>query len=325
MTADPPATAHHGPASISFEEFGLSAFTFREDQFPNEIRAGRAPIMATHNHVEAELTLIESGGVVLEFSGDIERLGPPEPVLYWGGIPHRVREVTPGSVFHVVQVPLVDLLSWTNATPMLRLLLDGRFLRESSSRDETSLDCVGFARWTRDLRSADWGLRRAATLEIEARLRRFLTRIATEVGSAAHAPSSIPTRRLVAVTRFVADHFTEPITVEDIAAAVGWHRDHLMASFRRFCGLTLWSYVTRLRLAEAQRLLTTTDLPITRICHQAGFGSTSQMYDVFRRHRDTTPARFRRAALAGNEGAVWAGAPAPTGGPSSEAGARTSR
>ena len=68
--------------------------------------------------------------------------------------------------------------------------------------------------------------------------------------------------------------------------------------FRRFCGITLWTYVTRLRLAEAQRLLATTDLSVLEVCHQAGFGSTSQMYDVFRRHRGVTPARYRGVALA---------------------------
>jgi AraC-like DNA-binding protein len=284
---------------IAFDEFGLSAFTFRQDCFPGEARAGRVPIMPTHNHPEVELTLVESGRIVVEFSGVAEELRPREPALYWGGVPHRARDIAHGSVYHVVQVPLVDLLSWSNATPKLRLLLDGCFMRDSVDGKETAVDCFVFRRWSRDLRSPDWELRRAAALEIEARIRRFVARIAPQVDPTTPGSSSVPTSRLVAVTRFVVAHFTEPISVDDVAAAVGWHRDHLMASFRRHCGLTVWSYVTRLRLAEAQRLLTTTDLPVTQICHQAGFGSTSQMYDVFRRYRNTTPARYRQAALTG--------------------------
>lgn len=289
---------HDASDSVSFDEFGLSAFTYRTSALPHEVTPGGVTIMPTHNHLEVELTFVESGAIVLEFSGVAEQVRPFEPALYWGGVPHRVLRVAPGSVFHVVQVPLVDMLSWTNSGRMLGFLLDGQFLREPPDPREAAAEPVMFARWRRHLRAHDQELRRSAELEIEARFRRFVARVIEPTGRSARGPESATAARLVAVTRFVMSHFTESITVDDVATAVGWHHDYLMASFRRFCGITLWGYVTRVRLAEAQRLLTTTDLPITQVCYGAGFGSTSQLYEVFKRHRHTTPARYRRSAAA---------------------------
>jgi transcriptional regulator GlxA family with amidase domain len=69
-----------------------------------------------------------------------------------------------------------------------------------------------------------------------------------------------------------------------------------MASFRRLCGITLWEYVTRMRVAESRRLLDTTDLSIATVSERSGFGSLSRMYDAFQRYVDKTPAEYRRRA-----------------------------
>jgi transcriptional regulator GlxA family with amidase domain len=86
----------------------------------------------------------------------------------------------------------------------------------------------------------------------------------------------------------------EDITVDQIADAVGRNHDHVMQCFRRTCGVTLWEYVTRVRVAEARRLLTATDLPILTVCHRSGFSSTSRLYDAFSRYCGQTPGQFRQ-------------------------------
>jgi transcriptional regulator GlxA family with amidase domain len=131
---------------------------------------------------------------------------------------------------------------------------------------------------------------------MQARLRRFLHATARASRTPVERPGAPTASGVTAAIRYVLRHFMVPITVDDIATATGWRRDHLMASFRRVCGLTLWNFVTRVRLAEAQRLLTTTDLPTLAICGRAGFSSTSRMYATFHRYCDRTPAEYRHAS-----------------------------
>lgn len=273
--------------SVRFDEFGLSTFSF---EYPAG-GAGRA-----HTHLELELVSVETGAMTLAHAGSHEEVGARELVGYWAGIPHAVVDVRPGSVFRVAQVPIVDVLGWTGSAASIDQLLAGRFLRQPLTADEVAADRLSFARWSADLESGDEQLHAIAGQEMQARLRRFLHATARAARGPAERPGSPTASGVTAAIRYVLRHFMVPITVDDIATAIGWQRDHLMASFRRVCGLTLWNFVTRVRLAEAQRLLTTTDLPTLAICGRAGFSSTSRMYATFHRYCDRTPAEYRHAS-----------------------------
>lgn len=261
--------------TATFVEFGRSAYTF-DDTGP----------IAIHTHLEIELVFVEHGSMVLEYAGAEETVSAGELATYWAGLPHGVRALD-GRV-HVAQLPVVEVLSCAGRTRVDQLLA-GRLHRETTV--EPAADRVSFARWSADLAGDDAELHAVAGLEMQARLRRCL-RTAAPSGP---QPTSPTAAGVAAAIRYVVRHFMEPFTVDDVAAAVGWRRDHLMASFRRVCGLTLWTFVTRVRLAEAQRLLATTELPILSVCDRAGFSSTSRMYEAFDRYCDRTPATFRRA------------------------------
>ncbi|TXR57200.1 helix-turn-helix transcriptional regulator [Quadrisphaera setariae] len=58
--------------------------------------------------------------------------------------------------------------------------------------------------------------------------------------------------------------------------------------------MTLGGYLLGCRLAEARRLLLTTDASTADVAHAAGFGSQSSFYDHFTRQTGTTPAAYRR-------------------------------
>jgi transcriptional regulator GlxA family with amidase domain len=67
-----------------------------------------------------------------------------------------------------------------------------------------------------------------------------------------------------------------------------------MAQFRKVVRTTIGDYLRLHRLAEARRLLATTDLPVSRVATASGFGSLSRFYRAFTDACGTPPARFRR-------------------------------
>lgn len=280
--------------SVQFDEFGLSAFSFDVRRHDGAASPGESG--PPHTHLELEMLLIESGGMTLEVGGALEHIRPGELAAYWGGLPHQVVDVDPSTVYHVAQVPIAKVLSWIGSAAMFDRLLSGTLLRSDSSTDQAVSDDLAFERWSVDLATGDPALAVAVELEIQARLHRLIRSLATtdptgQARSVASAGSSF----VAAAIRFVVRHFMESFTVDDIARAAGRNRDHLMATFRAVCGLTLWDYVTRVRLGEAQRLLTTTDLPVLAVCHRSGFSSTSRMYVAFGRYAGQTPAEYRRS------------------------------
>ncbi|WP_425502370.1 helix-turn-helix domain-containing protein [Phytoactinopolyspora limicola] len=279
-----------------FQEYGqASAFTFCREPANGIIDDLRdAP---RHTHLDLEVHFVETGGITLDCAGREVWLAPGELLAFWGGIPHRdVDPAPPRTVYHVAHVPIVNVLTWTNSAEVLDRILAGELLRAGTSDVEVVVESMAFQRWSKDLLADDSRLRTAAEMEIQARLIRLLSQAtATPRTRPRHHIQGAATQLVAQAIRFATAHFVDHITIDDIAQAVGRHHDHLMTSFRRVCGLTLWEYVVRLRLAESQRLLRTTNLPIRAVAHRAGFGSTSGMYNAFHRHVGQTPAAYRFA------------------------------
>ena len=58
--------------------------------------------------------------------------------------------------------------------------------------------------------------------------------------------------------------------------------------------MSFTDYVTRIRLAEAEKLLVSSTLSVTEIAMQCGFGSTSYFIRLFQKQKKRTPLQFRR-------------------------------
>jgi AraC family transcriptional regulator len=86
------------------------------------------------------------------------------------------------------------------------------------------------------------------------------------------------------------------ITLAGLAAVVGVHPVHLAATFRRFFGQTVSTYVRALRIEQACRALIGSDVPLADVALAAGFSDQSHFCRLFRRALHTTPAEFRAAA-----------------------------
>jgi AraC-like DNA-binding protein len=283
-------TVRTGREAATFTDYGLSCFTYSPEQGTGWRGAGTAE--PPHTHLELEMMLVETGWATLDIAGRDERVGAGELVAFWGGLPHGVTDADLGVVAHVAQMPFVDVLSWIGSTDTIDHLLQGRVLRSSAEASTNAMDGFAFGRWTADLVRGSVARRAAVELEMQARLHRLVDEI---LRGSTSAQSSQPATAEVAAAaiRFVVRHFMEDITVDDIARAVGRNHDHVMQCFRRACGVSLWEYVTRVRVGEARRLLLATNLPILTVCHRAGFSSISRMYDVFNRYCGQTPGQCR--------------------------------
>jgi AraC family cel operon transcriptional repressor len=72
------------------------------------------------------------------------------------------------------------------------------------------------------------------------------------------------------------------------------HPSHLCKSFKRYFGETPTSFLNRLRLRRAVRLLKEPDAKITSVATELGFESLSHFHRLFKRHYGLTPAQYRR-------------------------------
>jgi AraC-like DNA-binding protein len=94
--------------------------------------------------------------------------------------------------------------------------------------------------------------------------------------------------------RYIVQHFHEPLRVADVADAAGIHPQYAMTLFRNTIGYTIAEYLTRCRVAEAQRLLLATEANVSDVAFASGFGSVSQFYDRFTARCGRTPRQYRQ-------------------------------
>lgn len=154
--------------------------------------------------------------------------------------------------------------------------------------------------WTRHLGTVDRELRRRQPGHQEAVVA-ALTLVLVSITRLARADPwrSAPTSQPVVVDVFtyIDERFDQPISLRDVARAVGLSPGHLTTVIGRRTGRTVGEWIRQRRLAEARRLLAATDLAVEAVARQVGFGDASYFARVFRDEHGATPLAWRRAAL----------------------------
>src|SRR5436190_16094942 len=95
--------------------------------------------------------------------------------------------------------------------------------------------------------------------------------------------------------QFIAAHADEPITLAMLASHVGSSPFHLQRTFSRLLGLSPRAYQDALR-AQRFRHDRRTGKPLTGAIYDAGYGSSSRVYEGQPTGRGMTPAQYRRGA-----------------------------
>jgi len=251
---------------------------------------------ALHCHQEIEVNLITRGEMTYLLGARCLQLPAGRLTAFWAAIPHRVIFVSPEAEYYCMHLPLSLFLRWQLPGEFTSRMLHGEALYE---RDDCWFlrDLELFGQWRSDLRSLGSDTCPIILLELEARLRRMAGRICGPQESASDAQDAGSASKAIGkieqVMAYISEHYREPITMPEIAAAVHLHPGYLMTLFRERCGITVADYVTQFRLSQAQRLLATTDNRVVDIAFESGFGSVSQFYDRFTRSCGHTPREYR--------------------------------
>jgi LacI family transcriptional regulator len=101
---------------------------------------------------------------------------------------------------------------------------------------------------------------------------------------------------IAAAVEFLRANFAGLVRVEDVARASRLSLSSLKTRFKTVVGRPVHAELQRLRLAEARRLLATTDLPVKKVASRAGFADISHFTTAFRKHAGVPPAKYRSRA-----------------------------
>ncbi|WP_083750799.1 GlxA family transcriptional regulator [Kribbella sp. ALI-6-A] len=108
-------------------------------------------------------------------------------------------------------------------------------------------------------------------------------------------PPSPRGSELEPLLRWMEEHCTRDLTLEQLAAQAGTSPRTLSRRFREQTGTTPLQWLLRSRIRRAQSLLEATSQPVDRIAGRVGFGSPTAFRERFKRVVGTTPHAYRAA------------------------------
>ncbi len=104
---------------------------------------------------------------------------------------------------------------------------------------------------------------------------------------------AIDDREVAAALRFIRQHASEPIRVEDVLTEVPVSRRSLERRFRRSAGRTISAEIRRAHLDAAKRLLAETNLSMPEVARASGYRYPQRLSTVFKRGTGLTPTEYR--------------------------------
>jgi len=93
--------------------------------------------------------------------------------------------------------------------------------------------------------------------------------------------------------QYIAEQYSYPITVEDVAVYTGVSRSYLFRLFRSVMHQSPKDYLLEYRIRQACLLLNHTELPVGSIAHSVGFGDNLYFSKVFKKYKSYTPSEYR--------------------------------
>ncbi|MFP3547179.1 AraC family transcriptional regulator [Rhizobium sp. SIMBA_035] len=96
---------------------------------------------------------------------------------------------------------------------------------------------------------------------------------------------------------YIFENLASDIHMAEVAELAGMSESAFSRFFKKNTGNTFTDHVNKLRIWQACKLLSDTDMPITDICFEVGYLNISNFNRTFLRHHKVTPSAYRRLTV----------------------------
>ena len=100
-------------------------------------------------------------------------------------------------------------------------------------------------------------------------------------------------RHIKSALEYITDHYSEKISISEMAQLAGFSENYFMSLFRQYVGMSCIQYVNHYRIQKAAHALEETTKSVSEIAMIHGFDNISYFNLQFRRTFGMTPREFR--------------------------------
>ena len=102
-------------------------------------------------------------------------------------------------------------------------------------------------------------------------------------------------QHLCNVLDYMETNYADQISMKQAAEMCYMSYNYFSRVFRKFIGKSFNEYLIDIRLWHAKKLLISSNISITEIAQNTGFGTTSYFIEAFKKHTGATPMRFKKS------------------------------
>ncbi len=261
-----------------------------------ELRAPHA--MATsHWHGQVEINVPFDGDVEYVINNDVVRIKQGHITLFWACTPHQLTNPGHCQSMAIFNLPMHLFLGWPLDKELINYVTHGMVINSLASQQLSEFEV---RRWQQELSSKDEQIRQVTIDEIGLMLKRFSlsgwqplvvnkTRPTHKNRVSRHAQFYVSQ-----MLEFIARHYDQSLTINDVAEHVKLNPNYAMGIFQRVMQLTMKQYITAMRINHVRALLSDTDKTVLDVALTAGFRSSSRFYSAFDRYVGMSPQQYRK-------------------------------
>lgn len=97
------------------------------------------------------------------------------------------------------------------------------------------------------------------------------------------------------VADYISSHYSENINLDELSELFYMSKYHLCRTFKKYTGYTINEYININRVMQAKKLLTDTNISISKIAERTGYQSLTNFGKVFKQYMGKRPTEFRKA------------------------------
>lgn len=245
-------------------------------------------------HDEIELNYLLEGSLTYLMGGKRVLVPAQRLAAFWATVPHQIVDHEGATPYYVATIPFSWFLQWGLPSSLHMRIVQWEMVVDCAPH-APERERFMFEQWIKDV--DDKALAPAVALEIQARLLRLARHLEEPTTSKAlQLPNGLESQdKAEQMACHVSRSYLERLTIPEIAAAVDLHPDYAATLFKKTFGTTIVTFITRHRVAHAQRLLLTTDDQIINISTDSGFDSLSRFNRAFKQFTGVTPREYRNS------------------------------
>lgn len=253
-----------------------------------------------HWHDEMEIVLVQKGSLEINIDLEIFQVHEGDMIIIKPGTLHGFKQLEQyGAVYHTILFQM-SILS-NNVSDACAMKYFNPFLENRYAYPKVISGCDEGGEQIREclegLIQSYKNKNNFYELEIKSQLFHLfylLFTYALEKKNIVSGVRSDTIYNVKLILDYISEHYTEAITIEELAEILHFSPQYFMRFFKKYTGMTCLDYINDYRLNTAAKLLLETSQTISEVAQKVGLGNVSYFNRLFKRKYEMTPREYRK-------------------------------